>query len=168
MSKILLPTLVCAVTLLTGVGELNACGDKFLVGVRGGHQLQYMGAIQPTRILVYWHADPDEDSGDDSESVLETSLTDAGHTVALVKDSTSFYQQATGGDFEVILMEVGDAREEQQRLAGVSPDSTILPMLHFPTRREYSAAKKEFGQAVKTPTTIPDLLSKIEKSRPGR
>ncbi|MCZ6727697.1 MAG: hypothetical protein O7A98_10155 [Acidobacteria bacterium] len=151
---------------VAGVTELSACGDKFLVGTLGGRYLSYQGEVHPTRILVYWQADP-EDSGNPGDSILEESLTEAGHSVVIAKDSKSLYQGAASGGFEVIMMDVGAAREEQVRLQGVSPDSTILPMLEFPTRREFSAAKKEFGHAVKTPTTLSNLLAQIEKTRPS-
>ena len=167
MSRVLLATLGILALVIAGVTELGACGDKFLVGVRGGPQFRYSGAVHPTRILVYWHIDPENDPGDPGDSILEASLKEAGHSVAIVTDSKSLYQEAASGGFEIIMMEVGDAREEQRRLEGVSPESTILPVLHFPTRPEYSAAKKEFGHAVKTPTTMPKLLSQIEKARPA-
>ncbi len=167
MSRILLATLGCVALIFAGVTELHACGDKFLVGVRGGQYLRYQGPVHPTRILVYWQVDPETDPGDPGDSVLEASLKEAGHTVQLVTDSRALYSEAASKGFEIIMMEVGDAREEQRRIEGVSPDSTILPVLHFPTRSEYSAAKKEFGHAVKTPTTMPRLLAQIEKARPS-
>ena len=166
MSKIFLAALVCVAVLMAQVPALDACGDKFLVGVRGGLQLSFSGVVHPTRILVYWHDDPANDPESASDSAFEASLTEAGHTVAIVKDSKALFQEASSRRFEVIMMEVGDAREEQERLEGASPESTILPVLHFPTRSEYSEAKKEFGYAVKTPTTMSKLLSQIEKARP--
>ena len=92
-------------------------------------------------------------------------MTQAGHTVEVVEDSKSLYREAASGSFEIILMDIGEAREEQKRIEGVAPDSTLLPVLDFPTRSEFSAAKKEFGHAVKAPTTMPKLLSQIEKAR---
>jgi hypothetical protein len=149
---------------VAGVDQLGACGDKFLVGTLGGRYLSYAGKIHPTRILVYWQEDLDNPRGE-GDSILESSLTEAGHSVFIAKDSESLYQRAASGGFEVIMMNVGEAREERDRLRDVAPDSTILPVLDFPTRRELSDAKKEFGYAVKTPTTLSNLLSKIEKTR---
>jgi len=94
-------------------------------------------------------------------------LREAGHTVVVARDSKSLYQGVASGDFEIIMMNIGDAREEQKRLQGVSPGSMILPVLQFPTRGEFSDAKKEFGHAVKTPTTVSNLLAQIEKTRPS-
>ena len=37
--------------------------------------------------------------------------------MAIVKDSKSLYQEAASGGFEIIMMEVGDAREEQRRIS---------------------------------------------------
>jgi hypothetical protein len=165
MSKILLATIGVLALMVAGVAELGACGNKFLVAARGGPQLSYSSVADPARILVYWEADPENDSGDDS--ILEASLKDAGHSVAIVKDSQDLYREAASGGFEIIMMEVGAARQEQPRLEGVAPRSTILPILHLPTRSEYSAAKKEFGQAIKTPSTMKHLLGQIDKARPA-
>ncbi|MEE8367316.1 MAG: hypothetical protein V3S30_03280 [Thermoanaerobaculia bacterium] len=167
MSKIFLVTLGCVVSIFAAVTALHACGDKFLVGVRGGQYLRYQGPVHPTRILVYWNIDPETDPGDPGDSILEATLKEAGHSVQLVTDSRALYSEVASKGFEIIMMDVADARQEQRRIEGVSPDSTILPVLQFPTRREYSAAKKEFGHAVKTPTTMAKLLAQIEKARPS-
>lgn len=166
MSRSLVAVIGFLALAAAGVTELGACGDKFLVGSLGGNYLIYAGQVHPTRILVYWQSDAD-DSASADDSILEESLRRAGHTVVIAKDSKSLYQGVASGDFEIIMMNVGDAREERKRLQGVSPDSMILPVLHFPTRSEFSDAKKEFGHAVKTPTTVSDLLSQIEKTRPS-
>lgn len=166
MSKTILVILGGVAAILVGTSDLQACGDKFLVGIRGGSQLRYQGAVHPTRILVYWNVDLEEDSLDPGASVIEVPLEEAGHEVQVVRDATSLYQEAASGAFEIIMMKIDDAREEQSRMGGVAPESTILPVLYFPTRSEYSAAKKEFGYAIKTPMTMVKLLSQIEKARP--
>lgn len=167
MTRILLTTLGFLLLVIGGVTDLAACGDKFLVAGRGGAYLRYQSAIHPTRILVYWQPDPTEESREADETAFRSALQEVGHTVEIVKDSESLYGEAASRQFEVIMMDIDDAREEHERLEGTSPDSTLLPVLHFPTRREYSAAKKEFGHAVKTPTTMSDLLTQIEKVRKG-
>ncbi len=166
MSKTIVAIVGGVAALLVGTSDLQACGDKFLVGIRGGSQLRYQGAVHPTRILVYWNVDLEEDPLDPGESVLEAPLEEAGHDVQVVGDATSLYREAASGAFEIIMMKIDDAREEQSRIGGVAPESIILPVLYFPTRSEYSAAKKEFGHAIKTPMTMVKLLSQIEKARP--
>jgi hypothetical protein len=91
---------------VAGVDQLGACGDKFLVGTLGGRYLSYAGKIHPTRILVYWQEDLDNPRGE-GDSILESSLTEAGHSVFIAKDSESLYQRAASGGFEVIMMNVG-------------------------------------------------------------
>ena len=149
---------------IPGATELAACGDKFLVGLRGGAGFRYLNAAHPTSILVYWQADLD-DTEDAGDQVLKAALETAGHTVVIAKDSAAFYREAATGAFEVFMMELATARAEQGRLSGVAPDSAILPVLHFATRREYAAVKKEFGHAVRTPTTLNELLPQIDKAR---
>ena len=167
MSKTMLAILCGVASILVGTSDLRACGDKFLVGIRGGSQLRYQGAVHPTRILVYWNVDLEKDPLDPGESVLAAPLEEAGHEVQVVGDPKALYQEAASGAFDIIMMKIDDAREEQSRIGGVAPESTILPVLYFPTRSEYSAAKKEFGHAVKSPMTMAKLLSQIEKARPS-
>lgn len=174
-------TLLALLTLAgTGATELTACGDKFLVGLGGGGGPRWVGAVHPTRILVYWGSDPEEspeespeenpeeDPDASSEADFQSAMEYEGHSVSIVKDTDSLYRQAASGDFEVIMMEVGVAREERSRLEAVTPDSAILPVLNFPTRKEFSAAKKEFGHAVRSPATMDDILRHIEKARPAK
>lgn len=146
--------------------DLHACGDKFLVGTPGA-LLELRGVLQPTMILVY-HP-PGEPSADESEepdyASFEAALREVGHGVAVVTDAQGLYRAAATGKHQVILMELADARTERDRLAGVAPEAALLPFVDFPTRVEYSAAKKEFGQVVKTPTTLSRLLKAVEKSR---
>jgi hypothetical protein len=150
-----------------GVKEVGACGDKFLVGLRGGAGLRWAGAVQPTRLLIYWQAEPGEEPDVEAEALFRSALEEAGHSVTIVKDTGALYREASSRRFEVMMMEIDTARGEQGRLEAVSPDASILPVLHFGSRKERSAAKKEFGQVVRTPTTLDDLLWSIEKARLG-
>lgn len=161
-------TMVVVLLALSGAGarEVSACGDKFLVGLRGGAGLRWAGAVQPTSILVYWQGDPDDDPDGEVEALFQSALEEAGHSVTIVKDTGALYREASSKRFEVLMMEIDTARGEQGRLEAVSPESSILPVLHFGNRKERSAAKKEFGQVVRTPTTLDDLLWNIEKARP--
>ena len=160
---------VCVLALVTllgaGVNELSACGDKFLVGLRGGAGLRWVGAVEPTSILVYWQPEPGEDPDGSGAALFQSALEEAGHSVTIVKDTSALYREASSRRFEVLMMEIDAARGEHGRLEAVSPDSSILPVLHFGSRRERSAAKKEFGRVVRTPTTLEDLLWTIEKVR---
>ena len=160
---------VLALLVLTAAGstEVGACGDKFLVGLRGGAGLRWAGTVQPARLLVYWQAEPGEDPDGSAEALFRSTLEEAGHSLTIVKDTSGLYEAVSSNRFEVLMMELETARSEQQRLEAVSPDSRILPVLHFGSRRERSAARKEFGLLVRTPTTLDDLLWTIERARQG-
>lgn len=164
MSKHVSVVVACLALALTGATDLAACGDKYLVGLRGGATLRFADAVQPARILVYWNSDDPESTGD---AFLEQILEEAGHEVTIVKDSESLYEAAASRRFDVITMEIGDARDERSRLKGVSPHSTILPVLYMPNRREKAATTKEFGHWIDTPTTTNKLLRSIEQARPA-
>jgi hypothetical protein len=144
---------------VAGTEIADACGEKFLVAAADA----YAGGattVTPARILVLWNSE--EDGEEDGR--LQLALEEAGHTLEVVADAKSLYGSAASGDFDLIMMELDDARIERERLRGVSPSTPLLPFVAFPTRREYSEAKKEFGIVLKTPTRLSSLLRTVEKS----
>lgn len=60
------------------------------------------------------------------------------------------------------MMPVEDAQVLGSQLESASPRSSLLPVLYFPSRGEFRKAEKEFGRALKYPTTMKKLLSKVE------
>ena len=65
----------------------------------------------------------------------------------------------------MILVSIGEARRLQVKIASVAPDAAVLPILRFPTRSQYSAARDEWGIVLKFPTTTPKFLAAIDKAR---
>lgn len=143
-----------------GAQVSQACGEKFLVAAAGAYD-RGDSAVTPARILVLWNFEEDgeEDRG------LQVALEEAGHTLKVVPDQKSLYGLAASEEFDLIMMQLDDARIEGERLRGVSPSTPLLPFVAFPTRREYSEAKKEFGVVLKTPTRLTSLLRTVEKAR---
>ena len=148
-----------------GNAVLNACGAKFLVSSRGVRYQRLLAGIRPAKILVYWKQDESTKKEDRWNPDATKALEKAGHSVEVAFNSDTFRNVTAEGDFDVVMMPLGDARELAVEVALLSPDSVLLPVLYFPTRREYSHAKKEFGNVLRYPTTLDKLLTAVEKSR---
>ena len=80
-------------------------------------------------------------------------------------DADAFLGAAKNGDFDVLAIPLDEARKLQREMASLSPDSAVLPILTFPTRSEYSQARREFDVVMKLPTTTPKFLAALERAR---
>ena len=68
------------------------------------------------------------------------------------------------GDFNVVMMDLDQARTLRAQIEAWSPDTTILPMVAFATRSERSVAKREFGQVLSLPAAMTRVLSAVDQS----
>jgi len=156
---------VLGVTAMVGDTWLHACGAKFLVSSRGARYQRVLASIEPTSIL--WYYVEDEDAPEDEQWNPDTAkwLKQIGHSLQRVTDADAFLGAAKSGDFDVMLVHIEEARELQNQIALSGTNAALLPILEFPTRSEYSEARKEFGIVMKFPTTSPKFLAAIEKAR---
>ena len=149
-----------------GDAVLEACGSKFLVSSRGARYQRVLASIQPTTVLFYWPQDegtPEEERWDPAaEERLEET---AGHTVEVAFDDAEFLSAARTGEFEVLVVPIDDAKRLRADLQPLSGDSAVVPLLMFPTRREYTTAREEYGIVLKLPTTSDKFLAALEKGR---
>ena len=162
--------LLFVLAFLAGITELgtavaDACGAKFLVGSRGARYQRLLAIIKPVRILVYWKQDESTKKQDRWKAEATEVLEKAGHSVWLAFKAEDFRSAAKEGDFDVVMMPLDDARQLGVEVAALSPDSALLPVAYLPTRREYSQAKNHFGNVLKYPTTLDQLLRAVEKAR---
>ena len=165
MRKILIA--VVLLSFVVGLGDtLYACGSKFLVGSTSNPKYaRILASIEPTSILVYWRQDADTPDEDRWSPSAEELLATAGHTVTVAIDHEEFLRSANGGNFDVVMMLIEEAREVKDEVSSLLPDSALLPISHNTTRRQLREAKKEFGNVLRTPSTIKDFLLEIEESR---
>ena len=165
--------LAFSLVLLAGVAAMSdtvalACGSKFLVSIRSPRYQRLLANLKPTSILVYWKQDaatPDEDRW---HPKAEKALEMVGHTVQVTFDQEQFRDAADSGNYEVVIMLLGEARALKSEVESMYPTAALLPIAHFPTRSEYSQAKKEFGTVFRTPSTASKFLTAIEKARSSR
>lgn len=165
MRRWLLFLVVPLAAVLAGEAWLHACGAKFLVSSRGARYQRVLASIQPTRIL--WYYEDDEDAPEDERWNPDTEkwLNQIGHSLETVTDADAFLSAANQGDFDVMLIHIEDARELENQIVRLDTQAALLPILEFPTRSEYSAARKEYGIVMKFPTTSPKFLAAVEKAR---
>jgi len=159
---------VVLLSFIVGLGDtLDACGSKFLVGASSDPRIaRSLANVEPTTILVYWRQDENTPDEDLWSPAAEKLLEDVGHTVEVTLNYDAFVTAAANGDYEVVLMHpIEEARVVQDEATRLLPDSALLPISHNSSRRELREAKKEFGNVMKTPCTIPEFLRSIEKSR---
>jgi len=165
MKKALLLLALLVGTASIGIELLNACGAKFLVSSRGTRYQRVLANITPTNILIYWAQDENTDQEERLHPDVVTTLEDAGHTVTLAFNTEQFRSALDRDKFDVVLMPLADALELGGDVLSSSPGSALLPVLYLPTRRQLSDAKKNFGNALRYPTTVTKLLSEVEQSR---
>ena len=143
---------------------LDACGSKFLVGGRAARYGR-MQAANPASVLVYWKQDANTPAADRWNPELDSVLEKIGYSIQTVADSQALQSAIQGGEFDIVMMGLDDAKTFQRDVQTLSPDSVLLPFVDFPTRREYNQAKEEFEYVLKTPTTMRRLLSVMAKSQ---
>ena len=165
MKRVLLFVAVLGGIAISTDALLHACGAKFLVSSRGARYQRILASIKPTSIL--WFYEQSEDTPEDERwnPDSEKWLNQVGHSLEVTFDADSFLGAAKNGDFDVLLVRIEDARELHSEMASLAPDAAIVPILKFPTRSEYTQARKEYGIVMKLPTTSPKFLAAIEKAR---
>lgn len=169
MRRLLCGVLFLAAGLALSDTVLDACGSKFLVGARSARYQRLQTALHPSTILFYWEDDPttvedDEASWGDVRAAIEK----VGHRFEMTTDRSAFESAVRAGKFEIVMMTLEEARRRKTDVAAIAPDVVLLPFVEFPTRPEYSKAKHEFGQVLKIPATVSQLLSTIDKAQQSR
>lgn len=167
MKRLLFFSLVLAGIALVSEPVLDACGSKFLVGSKAA-RYQRMRAVSPANVLVYYKQDATTAAEDRWNPEFESTLEQVGYSIEVATDASSFQEAVRGRDFDIVMMGLGDARNLRSDISSLSPHAVLLPVVSFPTRAELSQAKREFGNVLKTPTTMKRLLSVMEKSRKDR
>ena len=66
-----------------------------------------------------------------------------GHTLEVTFDADTFLAAAKNGDYDVLMLmvDIEEARELKDEMESLAPDAAVLPILKFPTRSVYSAAR---------------------------
>ena len=129
------------------------------------HESRGLGDVYK-RQLFYWPQDASTSEEERWNPAAEEMLEEtAGHTVEVAFDDAEFLGAARTREFEVLVVPIDDANRLRTDLQPLSADSVVVPLLKFPTRREYTAAREEYGIVLKLPATSDKFLAALEKGR---
>ena len=141
---------------------VEACGAKFLVGSRAARYQRLQRVANPSTILIYSRQDANTPEDERLDPEFKANLEKVGHTIQVATDPDAFQSAMGTGRFNIVLMDLEDARQMQAQVQ--SSSAVLLPFVAFPTRPEYSQAKEEFGLVLRTPTTMRKLLSAVQEA----
>ena len=159
MRRFMVLVAVCVLSAPTGTALLEACGAKFLVATGSALWQRSQRSRHPAKILVYQHSR----DADVVEFVakLRTMLTGMGHHVT-VADGPQALSDASGGDFNVVMLELDEARRLKASLESTLPNAAILPMDALITQPVIARAKQDFGRMLVLPATSREVFSTVE------
>jgi hypothetical protein len=146
-------TFVCAPALL-------ACGDKYVVPVRGT-LLQRAPLDRRAGILVYT-ARPDLSRLLRNLDVVKA-LEKVGYRPHEVRTPADLTLALATGTWDVVLVSGADAADAHARLSGAIPP-TVLPVLENPGSAEWSAAKRAYTVVIKAPVKRQAFLDAVDRA----
>ena len=157
--------LVVGFLVLTGLvasapaGDLQACGDKFLVISRG---TRYMRPAfrRPANILVYSDASSTLTQSLGNVPVAAT-LSKAGHRTTIASGPAELDNALRKGGFDLIVADLADGMTVQSRFqSGTGP--LVLPVAFKPTKADENQARKSFKALVKGPMKSQQFLDVVD------
>ncbi|HLG56887.1 MAG TPA: hypothetical protein VI485_16230 [Vicinamibacterales bacterium] len=142
-----------------GAALLEACGAKFLVATGSALWQRSQRTTHPASILVYQHSR----DADVVEFVakLRTMLTAMGHHVT-VADGQQALGDASAGNFNLVMLELDEARRLKASIESKLPNAAILPMDALVTQPVIARAKQDFGRMLVLPATSREVFSTVE------
>ena len=168
MRRLLLVGSLLLGTAVVGDFVLDACGSKFLVGARSARYQRLQMTMNPASILWYSQEDANTPEDERWDPEFEAYMEKIGHTIEMASDLDELRSAMLAGKFDVVILQIDLLREERAELESLAADAVLLPTLLFPTRPEYSKAKREFGTVLKYPATMSGFLSAIDKAQRSR
>ena len=142
-----------------GTTLLEACGAKFLVATGSAFLQRSQKTRHPANILVYQHSREADVVA--FVTKLRAMLKDMGHQVT-VADGEGELRSASGGTFNVVMLNLDEARRLKPSIAAGLPRATILPMDALITQPVIALAKQEFGRMLVLPATTREVYSTVE------
>jgi hypothetical protein len=143
------------------VGDLIACGDKFLVASRGTRFQRASIARTPAKILVY--ANPASSLPRALErAMVDDTLRKAGYRPTSVSAPGELDQALRQGGWDLVLADLGDGTTVRGRLQGISSAPMVLPVVYNATGTEIAQAKKDYQRVLKGPIKSQAFLEAID------
>ena len=116
--------LFVVVLMLSHVGPLGACGDKFLGAGRGPRLSRVYTAIYPGRLLMY--VPPKGELAD--MKGLDKALRRAGHQVMIAKDLPTFTKALQDRAVDIVLVDSAHVVEAGGIAKEIAAKPSVLPV----------------------------------------
>jgi hypothetical protein len=156
----LLVVVIALLAISSGMVIGQACGDKTMRLGRGLRFLQMEAKRNPSTILIHTRAVP---AG--KASRLQEFLKTVGHQANTFDNVDQVSETLKGAHYDVLLTNVTDARELQNKVSSLSPNTVVVPVTF---KSDEAAAATQYKFTVKSPKYAEDFLptvNQIMKSR---
>lgn len=168
--KKLLSVLIVSTFMLSGMMDVNACGDKTLRVGKGIRFQQMFASRHPSAILIYSPAIPGGKAPQ-----LRDYLKKIGHKPYVVDDTARLNEALKSGQYDMVLTDFAEAANLRRQIASSTPRTMVVPIVYKRPKAEEAAAAREYKVIVKNPTSGEDFLaavyqvmkSKANKSQAG-
>lgn len=162
-----LTLIVAAVVAQSGVQSLQACGDKYLLPIRGAKFRQAYAAIYPASVLVY--ARPERGS---SKAIRDprfiADLKQAGHRVVVVEDERALARALQSDRVDVLLTDGADADQAATQADSAATKPKLLPVLFKPTKDAAKAVESRYQVCLKSDDRPGQYLKVIDELMKAR
>lgn len=150
--------LVIMTAIVVGSEGLAACGDKFLLVGRGVRFQHAYAAIHRASILIVLPP-KNVKSAAVRDSRLATALKMAGHRVEVVQLPANLGAVLDRSAHDIVLAERADAVTIPAAGAASRPKASVVAVLEDPSAIELAAARQQLEFVLKTPQSLPQILS---------
>ena len=151
--------LLLTMTFSVPAGDVQACGDKFLVIGRGARRVQR--ARNPASILLAWHGDA-ESAAAAREMKLEAALKQAGHSVETLPSSTPLSEWLATRRYDFIVTGLEAAPAVARVVTAAAPAPVVVPLAVNAEAAARSVVDKQYGLVIHAPTKRLSYLSAID------
>lgn len=140
---------------------LLACGDKFIVPIRGSRSQRSAAPRDPAAILIY-------DSGSElrrglAGSSVSNTLSKAGFRPTIVATANEFERELEQGLWDVVIVGITDAPFVSSRLRGDARAPLVIAVLFNPTDAQVKESRKQYP-VIRVPAKNQAFLSAIDKA----
>ncbi|HUE85120.1 MAG TPA: hypothetical protein VMO26_03510 [Vicinamibacterales bacterium] len=166
MKRILASVGLLAATVLMLGPDLQACGDKSLSA--GGIRMQRaMAARNPASVLMYAPAASRLNEAT-QKLKLQRTLLQFGHKYREVVSWAEFQDSIASGQYNLVLADVADLVEVQQKLESASSSAIVVPVAYKLTKAEIKELEKQCRFLIKAPSRQLQYLNVIHTALEAR
>jgi hypothetical protein len=140
--------------------DVFACGEKFLVMIRGTRFQRASVARQPANILVYANSASTLPKALEKVKVDDT-LRKAGYQPTSVTQASDLEQALRQGGWDLVIADLGDSAALRARFQGADAPM-VVPVMYNATGSELAQAKRDYQRVLKGPIKSQSFLEVID------